>query len=73
MFPFRGHGEEGIEGDHSIYFRYGDIEFGSDDALHLFGQVAVQVLRFVQNIDYLARVDSVLLSNRSDLFCHIAG
>ena len=51
MFPFRGHGEEGIEGDHSIYFRYGDIEFGSDDALHLFGQVAVQVLRFVQNID----------------------
>ena len=51
MLPFRGHGEERIESDHPIYFRYGDIELGSDDALHLFGQVAVQMLRLVQNID----------------------
>ena len=51
MLSFGSHCKEGVECHNSVDFRHGDSEFGGYDPLHLFGQIAVQMLRFMQNID----------------------
>ena len=47
------HGEEGVEGNHSVDLGHGDVEAAGYLALHLLGQIAEVSLGLVQDVDQL--------------------
>ena len=71
MLPLGQHRKESIERHHAVHVRHGNTQLGGNDTLHLFGQVAVQVLGLVEYIDKFAGLVAMLATNGSHVFDNV--
>ena len=68
MLAFWSHGEECVEGNHSVNPADRDVEFLGDYGLYLHWKVADRVLGLVKYVDKLARLVSEFVTDSLYLF-----
>jgi len=63
VLALRSHGEERVECHYTINLRGGNVKFACNNALHLLGEVAVQRLSLVKDIDELTWFITMLVAD----------
>ena len=63
VFALGGHGEERVERHHAINLGCGHAQLAGDNALHLLGEIAVQSLALMQDVNQFTGLIAVLVAD----------